>query len=278
MRRHDQLRTQPVSGRRTTRRHVDMTVIPSPRAGLWWGRPISELRWQLEWAALLADPVWRGVGVPRGDGSPVLLVPGFLSGDVSLRSLRTWLQRIGYRTYRADIRWNVDCADRAMVRLERRVTTVVQRTGQPVRVLGHSRGGLFARALVHRCPEDLTEVITLGSPLANELDCSCPPWRRSPGLAPCNVCSGRKRAGTAASPETAGARTPPTYALPCLRRYRSPRSTPGTTESSARRPVDQRTPSASRSAEATWDWESTPTCTATSDGSWPGGAHRPSRS
>jgi triacylglycerol lipase len=149
-----------------------MTVIPSHRAGLWWGRPISELRWQLEWAALLADPVWRGVGVPRGDGSPVLLVPGFLSGDVSLRSLRTWLQRIGYRTYRADIRWNVDCAERALVRLERRVTTVVQRTGQPVRVLGHSRGGLFARALVHRCPEDLTEVITLGSPLANELDCS----------------------------------------------------------------------------------------------------------
>jgi triacylglycerol lipase len=149
-----------------------MTAIASPRPGLWWGRPISELRWQLEWAALLADPVWRGVGVPRGDGSPVLLVPGFLSGDVSLRTLRTWLQRIGYRTYQADIRWNVDCADRAMVRLERRLTAVVQRTGRPVRVIGHSRGGLFARALVHRRPADLTEVITLGSPLANELDCS----------------------------------------------------------------------------------------------------------
>ena len=149
-----------------------MTAIASPRPGLWWGRPISELRWQLEWAALLADPVWRGVGVPCGDGSPVLLVPGFLSGDVSLRTLRTWLQRIGYRTYQADIRWNVDCADRAMVRLERRLTAVVQRTGRPVRVIGHSRGGLFARALVHRRPADLTEVITLGSPLANELDCS----------------------------------------------------------------------------------------------------------
>ena len=47
----------------------------------WWGNHIGELRWQLDAARLLAHPVLRGGGVPRGDGRSVLLLPGFLAGD-----------------------------------------------------------------------------------------------------------------------------------------------------------------------------------------------------
>ena len=36
----------------------------------WWGRPLAEVRWQAELARLLVDPVYRGEGVPRGDGMP----------------------------------------------------------------------------------------------------------------------------------------------------------------------------------------------------------------
>ena len=43
----------------------------------WLGRPLAETRWTLELGRMLADPVWRGVGVPRGDGRPVVLMPGF---------------------------------------------------------------------------------------------------------------------------------------------------------------------------------------------------------
>ena len=63
----------------------------------WWGNHVRELRWQAELARLLVDPVWRGVGVPRGDGSHVLLIPGFLAGDESLGILASWLKRVGYR-------------------------------------------------------------------------------------------------------------------------------------------------------------------------------------
>lgn len=45
-------------------------------AVVWRGAHLRESRWALEAARLVADPVWRGVGVPRGDSSPVLLIPG----------------------------------------------------------------------------------------------------------------------------------------------------------------------------------------------------------
>ena len=50
-----------------------------------------------ELSALLRDPVFRGRGVPHGDGRPVLLVPGFLSGDWALTvaiELMTWPTRL----------------------------------------------------------------------------------------------------------------------------------------------------------------------------------------
>jgi pimeloyl-ACP methyl ester carboxylesterase len=147
----------------------DGPPVPPPT---WFGHPVREARWQLELAQLLADPVWRGHGVPRGDGEPVLLVPGFLHGDVALNVLNRWLRRLGYRTYRAAIRWNVDCSERAMQRLERRLDDVAARSGRPVTIIGHSRGGLFGRALVRRRPTAIARVITMGSPLADQLDCA----------------------------------------------------------------------------------------------------------
>src|SRR3954453_14010613 len=79
----------------------------------WWGRPVAETRWQAELARLLVDPVFRGAGVPRGSGEPVVVIPGFLAGDASLGVMREWLQRMGYDAHASDIHANVDCSDRA---------------------------------------------------------------------------------------------------------------------------------------------------------------------
>ena len=138
----------------------------------WWGSPLSEARVHLEIARLLASPVFRGVDVPRGDGHPVLLVPGFLAGDVTLGLLHSWLRRVGYRSYRSGIAWNVDCSEAAVQRLDRRVREVSDRADEPVTVIGHSRGGLFARALGVRRPRRVRRVVTLGSPLAGHFDAS----------------------------------------------------------------------------------------------------------
>lgn len=149
-----------------------MTEAAAPVVPPFRGNVLGEARWQLELAALLASGVHRGVGVPRGDGAPVLLVPGFLAGDASLAVMRAWLRRLGYRTYRSGIAWNVDCSESTVRRLDRRVADVAERAGGPITLVGHSRGGLLAHAVAVRRPRRVVQVITMGSPLSSPLDAS----------------------------------------------------------------------------------------------------------
>ena len=128
-----------------------------------------ESRVALEHLALRRDPVLRGDGIPHGAGEPVMLVPGFLAGDRSLGTMAAWLTRIGYRPCRAEMRANVDCAERAAQRLEGALERNHARFGGPVAIVGQSRGGALARLLAVRRPELVSGVITLGSPLTDQL-------------------------------------------------------------------------------------------------------------
>ncbi len=140
----------------------------------WWGAHLREFRWQAELARLMADPVWRGVGQPRGDGGPVLLIPGFLAGDASLQVMGDWLRRLGHAPRRAGIAMNVACSDTAVDRLEQCLHHVHLRTGRKVALVGHSRGGHFAKALAQRRPDEVSQVISLGSGLDDPFDISEP--------------------------------------------------------------------------------------------------------
>src|SRR4051812_12997741 len=68
-----------------------------------------ESRMAFEAAQLLRSPVWRGEGIERGYGRPVLLVPGFLAGDGTLGTMAKWLRANGYWTRRARIRAHPRC-------------------------------------------------------------------------------------------------------------------------------------------------------------------------
>jgi pimeloyl-ACP methyl ester carboxylesterase len=118
----------------------------------------------LEFAALLRDPVLRGRGVLHGDGQPVLLLPGLLAGDDSLRIMARWLKATGHRPARAGILVNVDCSGAAIERLEDRLEALVRERGMRAAVIGHSRGGSFAKVLAHRRPDLVSGVVTLGCP------------------------------------------------------------------------------------------------------------------
>jgi triacylglycerol lipase len=141
---------------------------------LWWGRHLHELRWQAEFGRLLVDPVYRGQGVPRGDGGPVMLIPGFLAGDNSLSVLAEWLRRMGHRPHASGIRFNVDCSNRCLLGLERRLEGIAGRSERTVALLGHSRGGHFAKALAHRRPELVSRVISMGAGLDTPFAISAP--------------------------------------------------------------------------------------------------------
>ncbi|HVB82003.1 MAG TPA: alpha/beta fold hydrolase [Candidatus Binataceae bacterium] len=115
-------------------------------------------------SGLLCDPIFYGADVARGDGSPVLLIPGFFAGDWSLSTLARWLSRIGYRPYLSGIDWNVGCPDEKSDRLGWRLAHVTDECGMPAVVLGHSLGGVLARALAVEYPARVRHVVTLGSP------------------------------------------------------------------------------------------------------------------
>jgi pimeloyl-ACP methyl ester carboxylesterase len=123
-----------------------------------------------EFSALLRDPVFRGRGVPRGDGRPVLLIPGFLAGDWMLRVMDGWLGRIGYQGHLSGILFNVQHSERMLAGLRRRVIEVEKEAGSRVTLVGHSRGGLLAKVLSQRRPQNIEQVITIGAPLADWTD------------------------------------------------------------------------------------------------------------
>jgi len=139
-------------------------VIDQLRIPIW-----GETRFALEHAALRRHPVFRGEGVPGGDGAPVLLVPGFLAGDISLGVMARWLSRMGYRPCRAGMHANVDCTSRAVEHLDAQLMRFAERHGQRVTIVGQSRGGSLARILAVRRPELVAGVICLGSPLVDPL-------------------------------------------------------------------------------------------------------------
>jgi triacylglycerol lipase len=123
----------------------------------------------LEAAALMRSPVWRGDGVARGEGRPVLLIPGFLAGDGSLGVMTRWLRTMGYRTRKAGIRANVDCSEAVCRALEERLEMMADATGSRVAIVGQSRGGLIAKALAVQRPDLVSGIVALGSPSARML-------------------------------------------------------------------------------------------------------------
>jgi len=123
-----------------------------------------------ELAALHRDPVMRGRGVPKGDHRPVMLIPGFFSGDWALQVLHNWLGRVGYESHLSGILLNVKHTEAVLPELSKKVAAIRRETGMRVSLVGHSLGGLMAKVLSQRKADNVEQVIALGSPLANWTD------------------------------------------------------------------------------------------------------------
>jgi pimeloyl-ACP methyl ester carboxylesterase len=102
---------------------------------------------------------------PRGDGHPVLVIPGFLAGGLSTQLLRDVLRQWGYRAYDWGMGTNLGYRLRMTDHLPARVRQLRARNGgQRVSIIGWSAGGIYARELARACPDDVRCVITLGAP------------------------------------------------------------------------------------------------------------------
>jgi pimeloyl-ACP methyl ester carboxylesterase len=102
--------------------------------------------------------------LPRGDGHPVLVLPGLLADDVSTRALRNVLRRLGYDARGWGLGRNIGPTAACVKGMRDMVDHLADEHGQPVSLIGWSLGGIFARDLARRTPDSVRQVITLGSP------------------------------------------------------------------------------------------------------------------
>ncbi len=118
----------------------------------------------VDWALLHLSPVYYGFGVPQGDGSAAIVVPGFLGSDVYLYELYLWLSRIGYTSYFSNIGWNADCLNTLSEKLIETIHKAHKETGKKVHLIGHSLGGVLSRSAAVQHTDLIESVITLASP------------------------------------------------------------------------------------------------------------------
>ncbi|MBK7001304.1 MAG: alpha/beta fold hydrolase [Rhodoferax sp.] len=102
---------------------------------------------------------------PRGH-HPVLVIPGFGTSDTMTVPLRQFLTDLGYAAHGWEQGMNLGMNPAVRARLLERVAQLHQTYGAKISLVGHSLGGVFARELAKKIPQDIRQVITLGSPIA----------------------------------------------------------------------------------------------------------------
>ena len=123
-----------------------------------------------ELALLHASPVYYGLGVPRGDGSAVVLIPGFLGSDLYMAHLSSWLSRVGYRPYLSGIHLNAECPNLLIkYRLSEIIEKALRETRRKIHLIGHSLGGIMARSIAAQQPDYVASVISLAAPFRGKV-------------------------------------------------------------------------------------------------------------
>jgi pimeloyl-ACP methyl ester carboxylesterase len=97
------------------------------------------------------------------------MIPGFLAGDGSLGPMLDALRAAGHDAHAGGIRCNIGCSEASLARVGAAAERLAERSGGRIALVGHSRGGLFARVLARRRPDLVASVITLGSPHRDQL-------------------------------------------------------------------------------------------------------------
>jgi len=102
---------------------------------------------------------------PRGDGHPVLLVPGFTAGDATLVGLSLFLRSRGYHVETWGFGQNTGFKLKFAQALEQKIRFLHHRHRRKVSVIGWSLGGVYGFYTAHNASECIRTVISLGSPM-----------------------------------------------------------------------------------------------------------------
>lgn len=118
------------------------------------------------WAELGAYYLQQRVlrSLPRGDGHPVMIIPGFGASDRSTRPLRALLNGLGYSAHGWGQGRNLGMRSGLRDALSTRLRELHEAHGK-VTLIGWSLGGVFVREMARHQPALVRRVITLGSPI-----------------------------------------------------------------------------------------------------------------
>lgn len=146
-------------------------IISAPSKGL---LAVEFPRGALEYLSGLISSFHLAEDTPhRGDGGPVLVRPGLGTADGATSMLRRFLEDIGFVSYgwnRGFNRGPVGELDEFIGELVGDLVTLHARHGAPVRVIGWSLGGVYAREMAKRAPHLVRQVVTLGTPFKGTAD------------------------------------------------------------------------------------------------------------
>jgi pimeloyl-ACP methyl ester carboxylesterase len=105
---------------------------------------------------------------PRGDGHPVLVLPGLVTSDISTRPLRSFLKRQGYAVSGWGLGRNFGPRPGVQDGMLALLRELHETHGRKVSIIGWSLGGVYARQLAKMEPDLVRAVITLGSPFGGQ--------------------------------------------------------------------------------------------------------------
>ena len=132
------------------------------------GLLLAEVRGIFEFnASLMLSPFL--MRAPRGDGHPVLTLPGFLASDLSMAPMRRYLTELGYDAHAWRMGRNTGGIAHVRTRLRSRLAEIFQTSRRKVSIVGWSLGGVYARDLALHAPDMVRYVVTLGSPFADDI-------------------------------------------------------------------------------------------------------------
>lgn len=134
------------------------SVAPRRALLLLEGRAIPELFGFAAWLPTLTALA------PRGDGQPVLVLPGLTTSDRSTIALRRFLKSKGYPVHGWKMGLNLGPRPGVEQGLIDLVSGLADKYQRKISIVGWSLGGIYARQLGKMMPQNVRQVISMGSP------------------------------------------------------------------------------------------------------------------
>ncbi len=146
---------------------VNKKIPPPPLFNM-----VMESRSLIEWTSIYCLYPFIPKRI-KGNGRPVLLIPPYLADDMSTSFVRKYLKSLGFKTYKWELGFNM-VKSHYIPRLEEKLADIYQEHQEKVSIVGWSGGGIFAKIMANRHPDQVEQILTIGSPIWGVMDMKTP--------------------------------------------------------------------------------------------------------